>query len=142
MSNLHHFGYYVPVTSFPNEPIDRTRWPDVDTVGLDWGAGSAFDYSARLRFNEDQSGLTLNLKEGGTLPKKRIVLEAECKVEEDEVTIGPFLQSEAATETDIYAVAKRIAWHVSTQLPKVTFSQGRPPTRTYDYLLEEVYKLL
>lgn len=142
MSRLHSFGYYVPVTSFPNEPIDTSIFTSETSIGLKWGQGSAFEYSAKLRYNDDLSGLQLVLANNDApLPKRRVMLEASCKVEQSDLTIGPYLHGENEIATDILKVADRVSWLVKTQLPKTYIGQSQPPTRTYDYAFDEI-KLL
>ena len=139
MSNLHRLAHYVPVTSFPNLPFDRAPVIGPDQVGTNWGKGSAFEFSARLRFNPDPSGLEIKLgKVTGDLPPKRIVLEALCTVEQEEVVVGPYESGEFEETTDTYLAPTRISFKVTTQLPKSYIGQAEPPTRTYDYLFQSI----
>lgn len=137
MSSIHRFSHYVPVTSYPNTPVDRSFFPADLNAGTEWGRGSAFDYSAKLRFNDDQSGLTIQLLDNtNPLPRKRIILEAQATIEQNVREVGPYPSQESVLDTDTYLVPSKISWKVKTTLPKTRIAQDRNPTRTYDYVLE------
>jgi len=137
--NLERLAHYIPVTSTPNDPIDRTRGLSVATVGTTWGKGSSFEYSASLRFPTDESGLSIHQSiTDGELPKKRIILDIDCKVEQDVVTLGAFEFPPGFMTTNVDLIATRIFWQTQHLLPKTYIGQAEPPKRRYNYYFDGI----
>lgn len=126
-------GFYVPITSEPNEP----RRPEVnlgpDVVGERWGKGSSFEFSAPSLVipNHDEGLRIIKRQAGEPLPKRKEWLDVECEIERDEktITVGD-VSIISLVPTDIY-------WTTKFLEPKLFFDQ-EPRMRIYDYLFWKV----
>lgn len=138
MSNLRALARYVPVTSFAKAPVDRSPVASVAIVGTSWGKGSGFEFSATLRFPTETSGLSIT--EGvndGTLPRRRVILEAECEVKNTILNAAPFEFPVGTLVQNDLLLPVSFGWKVSTELPKQYIGQAEPAIRTYDYFFDK-----